>query len=747
MKAKKQYAGWIVLAGVVLLALLALAKYGFGYLSTLVFTERQNQLQEVVSPYFEKIDTVTEDLWRTAKTLENRVQSQDPKSVADLQAIFREEIRVQDWETQGISPIAIRNDGQYLDEAGAHGSLGYIEPLADCDGQTSFIYEPPYTGQMRSLYVYRLDTPIPIQNGNDTYSVAFVGVTREMEAMNQYFKCGAYGSDNSTYILDHNGAKQYVDSSASMNLIAGHNVYGVLRKEYQAQGRDFDAVLAELEESGTVYSDVEIGGEQCFYAMRKMANTDYVILYINPANRVAVGTEALVNLVIRVFLIAAIGIFAAIMAFTAAFVAQNRRQLTLETNAKHELEALNDRLDKTNVELQKASKAKSEFLANMSHDIRTPMNAIVGITSLMEREPNTSDKLQGYIAKVQLSSRHLLSLINDVLDMSKIESGEVALNHEPVNILELVGQVESIIRPQTAEQGQDFQIRTRGIAHEYLMGDSVRLRQILLNLLSNAVKYTPRGGKIHFDLTELPCEEKNCAAYRITVADNGYGMTKEFVEKIFDPFTRAENSMTNKIQGTGLGLAITKNIVDLMGGTIAVKSEPGKGSRFDVELTLDINEQGAPAPADRTAPESGGSFLKGKRFLCAEDNELNAEILEAVLEANGASCVIYPDGQKLVEAFAFVQPGEFDAILMDIQMPNMNGLEATRAIRTGANPLGKTIPILAMTANAFTEDIRECLSAGMDAHVSKPLDVAVLERTVKAVLTGNFSGGGTTVRR
>ena len=505
---------------------------------------------------------------------------------------------------------------------------------------------------------------------------------------------------------------------------------------------------------------------------------------------------------------------------------------------------------------EEASKAKTDFLANMSHDIRTPMNAIVGITSLMEHEPGMTDKMETYIQKVQLSSRHLLGLINDILDMSRIESKEVKLNVEHVSLAEQLGQIDSIIRAQTLERHQNFHIHVNEIAHEYLIGDGVRLRQIILNLLSNAVKYTPNGGDVMFDFVEVPCDRPEHAKYICAVTDTGYGMTEEFIKHIFEPFTRAENSMTNKVQGTGLGMAITKNIVDMMGGEIRVSSEVGRGSRFEVTLTLEIDrsretildgerillicndhqmvknmkaamseipvefdylsteeeaigwlkeeeadmilisgclhnktlsettallrkaaknailifcvdyiqeEQAqeriansgvdgivfrpffvsnletaiAKTNTNVLSEEENTSILKGMRFLCAEDNELNAEILKEILHMYGASCTVCADGEKIVEAFKTVKPEEYDAILMDVQMPNMNGLEATRAIRSGENPVGKTIPIIAMTANAFSEDVQHCIDAGMDAHIAKPLDVAVLEKTLR-----RFSIGG-----
>lgn len=510
-------------------------------------------------------------------------------------------------------------------------------------------------------------------------------------------------------------------------------------------------------------------------------------------------------------------------------------------------------LSRLTVQAQEANKAKSQFLANMSHDIRTPMNAIIGTISLMEHEQELGQKFRGYLTKMQHSSRHLLSLINDVLDMSKIEADEITLAHDSISLADELFQVEHIIRMQSDSMEQTFTVELHDVVHEHLMGDATRLRQILLNLLSNAVKYTPKGGSIQLDISEMPDATSGRVGFNICVSDNGCGMTPEFIKHIYEPFARAENSTTNKVQGTGLGLAITKRLVDLMGGTIQVHSTIGKGTDFCVTLKLDIDPQcteklenecillvsqndqliqqlktvfahhhlplevardtgmarsfaekqafsvvllsgcGEEKALAQTVAElreccrdktliflmdelrtdaiseilvragvdglverpfflsvlqreilrsrqnnqvshQDASPLHGLRFLCAEDNLLNAQILEGILQIHGASCVIYPDGLELVKAFETVQPGAFDAILMDVQMPNMNGYEATKAIRGSVNPLGKTIPIIAMTANAFAEDVRNSVAAGMDAHISKPIDIDILETTVDALV-------------
>ena len=380
---------------------------------------------------------------------------------------------------------------------------------------------------------------------------------------------------------------------------------------------------------------------------------------------------------------------------------------------------------------EKAGRAKTDFLSNMSHDIRTPMNAVVGITTLMKHELDQPEKLAEHLDKLESSSRLLLSIINDILDMSRIESGETTLNAERVNLAQQVEQLAGIAQQQASQHSQAFTVQTR-VEYEHVLADPNCLNQVLMNILSNAIKYTPRGGHIRFEVEELSHSERY-AKYRFVVQDDGIGMSEAYQKSLFDPFTREERSGTNKVQGTGLGMAITKRLVDLLGGAISVESAPGKGARFAVVLEFPID---ADADAVREAPMlpddvEATSPLCGMHFLCAEDNAINAEILTMLLETKGAACTICSNGQEIVDAFANVEPGEYDMILMDVQMPVMDGLEATRQIRSSDNPLGATIPILAMTANAFLEDMQKSKEAGMDEHLSKPVDLATLEQVVK----------------
>ena len=421
-----------------------------------------------------------------------------------------------------------------------------------------------------------------------------------------------------------------------------------------------------------------------------------------------------------------------------------KRNNEIQTQAMKEMEESNKKLKKakdiTTEALQtaeNANKAKTDFLSNMSHDIRTPMNAIIGMTSLIRHDAGNKAKVIEYADKIDISSQHLLGIINDVLDMSKIEAGKTVFKYTDFSILDFITELNTIFHSQIDEKNQTLTIIKENIRHEWVNGDQVHLMQIFSNLVSNAVKYTQEGGKIQFLVEECETKSSVYAKYCFLVSDNGMGMSADFKDTIFDAFTRAESSMTNKIQGTGLGMAITKNLVEAMGGTIDVESELGQGSCFEVLIDLRIAEDRFVSSAEQAEKdEPAGNVLKGMRFLCAEDNELNAEILMELLKIEGAECTICENGKRVLEAFEQSAPGDYDMILMDVQMPVMNGYEATKAIRRSSHELAKTIPIIAMTANAFSEDIQHSLAAGMNAHVSKPIEMKVLEKTIRSIKSG-----------
>lgn len=377
-----------------------------------------------------------------------------------------------------------------------------------------------------------------------------------------------------------------------------------------------------------------------------------------------------------------------------------------------------------------ANASKSEFLSRMSHDIRTPMNGIIGMAAIATSHLDDKNRVLDCLNKIGLSSQHLLSLINEVLDMSKIESGKFALSHDPVSLSDMIRNLEAMIRVPAQEKGHTFMIYPLDIAHPNIIGDMVRLQQIFMNILGNAVKYTPPGGTIQMKISETPAKEQGYGCYEFAIWDNGIGMSQEYIKKIFDPFSRAEDSRTSKIEGAGLGMTITQHIVHMMNGQIHIESQPGAGSRFTVTLILKQQDTADPKPGGPPADGPLGAFgelsFDGKRVLLVEDNELNREIAEEILGTTGVIVESAVNGQEALNIFRDSPPGYYDLIFMDIQMPMMNGHEATRAIRALPRPDASSVPIVAMSANAFTDDILASRESGMNEHITKPLDLGLL---------------------
>lgn len=388
---------------------------------------------------------------------------------------------------------------------------------------------------------------------------------------------------------------------------------------------------------------------------------------------------------------------------------------------------------------ESASRAKSEFLSRMSHEIRTPMNGIIGMSSIARQNLNDTEKVEDCLKKVSISSRHLLNLINDVLDMSKIESGKFELKPQPFDFRSFLDELDSIFSAQSEEKGIHFELTVNGPLYSTLVGDSLRLNQILSNLLSNAVKFTSAGGSVELRVT--PIEERNTEIWlRFEVADTGIGIKKENYDKIFEPFEQEHSNITQKFGGTGLGLSIVKSFAEMMGGSIQVDSIYGEGSTFTVEMPFTLTENkkqffygDATATDDEVSDPSNYDF-KGRHILLAEDNEINREIAVELL-GNAAGALLHQakDGSEAVKMFEESDPGYFDLILMDIKMPNMNGYEATEKIRALDRSDAKTVPIFAMTADAYAEDVEHCKRVGMNAHISKPLDISALYKQVGEV--------------
>ncbi len=413
--------------------------------------------------------------------------------------------------------------------------------------------------------------------------------------------------------------------------------------------------------------------------------------------------------------------------------------MNLRAHSK-QLEAARESAEKAQRTAEQASLAKSEFLSRMSHEIRTPMNGIIGMTEIARQNVGDPVKVDDCLKKVSLSSKHLMSLINDVLDMSKIESGKIQLKNELFDLRHFLENIENIYSVQAEEKRINFGITLSGNIDEFIGGDSLRLNQILSNLLSNAFKFTPEGGSVTLDISELRHEE-NRVLLRFSVRDTGMGIREENLEKIFEAFEQENAEITHKFGGTGLGLSIVRNFSELMGGSVTVNSEYGKGTEFVAELPFTVTDNSrmiewrSDSPADSGSGESKSYDFRGRHILLAEDNELNREIATELLgSVTGAKIDEAEDGQQAVAMFEASETGYYDLILMDIMMPNMNGFEATEKIRAMDRPDAATVPIFAMTANAFADDEEKSRQAGMNAHISKPLEISAVLAAMNEIL-------------
>ncbi len=753
---------------------------------------------------------------------------------------------IRDGETEGIS-----STGETFSEEGLDfSSGGMIDGL-----QVSHSYMN-YMG----TWAYTIKCPVT----KDEQNLGMLYVEYTYDSLDKSLPDGFYDKKAMLYIMDAKTERFVLKPKGMGERSAGHLN---LEDFYRANNIQNEELRAEVErclENGKnimFYHDIR-GKSALNYMWTVNDGTIYLIGYV-PIEAIQQEGKTVNQHILIVVLVMLVAFFLCCILYY--FNQRQQRKIMQEREAERELH--NKQLAEALHAAQMASNSKTMFLSNMSHDIRTPMNAVLGFTTLLAKDAENPEKVREYTKKIMASGQHLLSLINDILDVSKIESGKVVLTVEEFTLNDLVSSIDAIVRPMASARAQEFHVEVMDIKHERLLGDETRINQILINLLSNAVKYTPEGGNIWFRIIGLKQRSTQFERIRIEVEDDGYGMTQEYLKTIFDAFTRAENSTTNKVQGTGLGMAITKNIVELMGGTIEVSSEVNKGSLFRVELEFRIPEgqvdklfweqngisrilfvgnnqqegksirmlmddigvtvdiaadvenalsllqdykdtengyqlalldaglsvmndvqisgqirnllpitapllfmadhdvenmdymeealqsgytgiltkpffvsalkekvmeiQAEEAGENKTSEEEADDSLQGLHFLAAEDNEINAEILSEILSIEGASCEIVENGRLALERFENAGEGEFDAILMDVQMPVMNGYDATRAIRELERKDAKEIPIIAMTANAFAEDEREALNAGMNVHLAKPIDVELLKQVIK----------------
>ena len=665
-------------------------------------------------------------------------------------------------QQQLVSCVLVSESGKFIVLEGED-ILGYDDAsvlLAQLQAGERFV-----TGgfaELQQVVIYATPLVVPMENGENSVGLLC------MRPMNTFIELMNLTGEDSlvTYQILREDGSYVIRNSESL----GDTVYDNLKNYATAPDRSIDEKNRELKyavsHDGSYMMHIDYTAESATAAERRsiygtpLPESDLYLLTVMPYGVLSrtiedMGDSRTTGMILAVSVLS-LGI---VLVFLLYFLMSRRHMKALEEarviaeeasaraeeeaqDAQHarqaaedamvELETAKDDAVRSREEAERASRAKSEFLSNMSHDIRTPINGIMGMTGIALRHMDDTERVQDCLQKIDGSSQHLLSLVNDVLDMSRIEAGKVAAAHEPFDMQTLIDNCASIIHGQLVNRDVRLIADTGEIKHHRLIGDELHLRQIFINILGNSVKFTRDGDTITIRARELSCEN-GVANYRFELEDTGIGMSKEFLPKLFDSFSQEAGGSRTTYKGTGLGMAITRQLVELLHGTVKVWSELDVGTKFTIDMPIEVNPQ---AEQEDVRPESTVIDLSGMKVLVAEDNAINMEIATMLLEESGVAVLQAENGRRAVEVFSASGEGEIDAILMDVMMPEMTGIEAARAIRALKRPDASTVPIIAATANAYQEDIDRVLEAGMNLHLSKPLEADKLLAVLSDIYRG-----------
>ena len=831
--------------------------------------ERTAQLDEMIAQIRVNLEYGLEVHWSLLDGVDLSIEGQHYNDIQLLMEDIERLEKTFQLDSFGCRIMLIESTGTVCLSDGTSGIWDDVNYLSDGEYRKTFVSDTSNVDGTFLAFAQKLNSQVTV--GTDNVCFTHLILLKDIEYVKKYYTTESYGGHASTYIIKSNGTLAYYDSEEE-DVLKARNIFKALHEAEYMSGRDFHIVQEQLEKEGMSAADIIINQTEYFYSLTNLKDYNMTLMLLIPAEYVAVSTVNMMGATLRVMIIFMLILIAVVVLAVFSFVkAQRSNQMVkFEQKNNQELNRLREAAEDALHAAEVANKSKSVFLSNMSHDIRTPMNAVIGFATLGLSNIDNQEKVKDYFTKILSSSNHLLSLINDILDMSRIESGKINLEETEANLSDMLHEIRTIIGGQIHAKQLELYMDVIDVTDEDIYCDKTRLNQVLLNLLSNAIKFTMPGGTVSVRVAQIQNLSTEKGLYEIRVKDTGIGMSKEFAERIFEPFERERSSTVSRIQGTGLGMSITKNIVDMMGGTIEVHTEEGKGTEFilrlelrlkpeqkkkgkikaleglkalvvdddfntcdsvtrmlekfgmrsewtisgkeavlrtkqsierkdafnvyiidwrlpdmnGIEVTRRIRGLRNDAPIiilsaydwddiETDAKEAGVTgfcakpmFMSdlreslisvlgdellgdekqqsvsvedvtedfgGRHLLLVEDNELNREIAQEILCEYGFCIDVAVDGAEAVEKISSSKPGDYDLVLMDIQMPVMDGHEATRRIRKLDAPELASIPIIAMTANAFNEDRKAAEACGMNGFISKPVDIEELIQVLKRV--------------
>ena len=736
----KEYRQYLV-HGIFILSLITLLVLGGSYLRSFFMKqaeqERSSQLEEMSSQLRVNLHYNLETHWNLVASIKDYVNAQSFSSKEQAQQGIKEAEGIFHTELYGCRIMLLDAMGRGYTTDGEVGIWDDLKYLADGAVKHTFVTD---TSNVKGTYLafsHKLQSTSDSERGlRFTHMV----LLKEISTIRKYYTTESYGGHAATYIINRNGTLAYYDAD-NEDILGVRNVFKALREGTYVGSKDFATMREQLNNYGIATASVLLKDNEYYYCLAKMAEYDMTIMLLIPAEYVAVSTMTMLQSALRIQVVFTVLLLGLVLLALISIVRAERssKMIKIEKETNQKLNKLRVAAEDALKVAESASKAKSTFLSNMSHDIRTPMNAIIGFATLALDDIRDGKKVQDYLSKILSSSKHLLGLINDILDMSRIESGKVVLEEQETDLVTTLQELQSIMEGQAKERKLKLHVDYSNLRDRHVYCDKTRLNQVMFNLLANAVKFTSEGGSIWLTMSQLEptCEVEDRAIYEIRVKDTGIGMDKAFIKHIFEPFERERTSTVSKIQGTGLGMAITKNIVDMMGGTIEVESQKGVGTEFIIRLELRLQAEARVANEDGTKQHGhaeGVAEFAGKRLLLAEDNELNREIACMLLSKYGFVIDTAENGQEAVDLVAASAPDYYDLVLMDIQMPVMDGHEATRRIRNLEDKELAKVPVVAMTANAFDEDRKAAKECGMNGFISKPINMQELVQALRMCL-------------